>query len=168
MKVQNLVSQSVNLTLLDMHNKVEFSSFPKTTMKTLQSLLLITIVSLMTQATTQAAEERFFEMRTYITNDGKLCDLHKRFRDHTNKLFVKHGMQLVGYWTPSEGDNAENTLVYILAYPNREARDTSWKAFRDDPVWQKAYKQSHIDAGGKIVKKVESVFLNPTDYSPIK
>jgi hypothetical protein len=118
----------------------------------------------MTTNTIQAAD-RFFEMRTYTTNEGKLCDLHKRFRDHTNRLFKKHGMELVGYWTPND---KEETLVYILAYPSLEARDKSWKAFRDDPEWQKVYKQSHIDAGGKIVKAVDSLFLNPTDYSPIK
>jgi hypothetical protein len=134
-------------------------------MKIYANLLLIAFLSLMTKMTSQAAENRFFEMRTYTTNEGKLSDLNKRFRDHTNTLFVKHGMQLVGYWTPVD---KEDTLVYILAYPSLEAREASWKAFRDDPVWQKAYKQSHVDAGGKIVKKVESVFLNPTDYSPIK
>ncbi len=109
---------------------------------------------------------RLFEMRTYVANDGKFEDLHKRFRDHTNKLFVKHGMDLVGYWTPAEGPEADNTLVYILAYPNREAREASWKAFMADPDWQAAYKASH--ANGPLVKKVESKFLNPTDYSPIK
>jgi hypothetical protein len=109
---------------------------------------------------------RLFEMRTYIANDGKFEDLHKRFRDHTNKLFVKHGMDLVGYWVPAEGPDSENTLVYILAYPSREAREASWKAFMGDPDWQAAYKASH--ANGPLVKKAESKFLNPTDYSPIK
>ena len=105
----------------------------------------------------------FFEMRTYITHDGKLPLLHKRFRDHTNKLFVKHGMKLVGYWTPTDEDNK---LVYILAYPNKEARDKSWKAFINDPDWKKAFKASRVD--GPIVKKVISQYLHPTDYSPIK
>ena len=107
-------------------------------------------------------------MRTYTTNEGKLGDLHKRFKDHTNKLFQKHGMELVGYWTPTDKDKKHNTLVYILAYPDQEARNESWEAFRDDPEWQKVYEQSQFDAGGKIVKKVDSVFLDPTDYSPIK
>ena len=109
---------------------------------------------------------RLFEMRTYVANDDKMADLHKRFREHTNKLFVKHGMELVGYWTPVDGPDAANTLVYILAYPNREAREKSWKGFMADPDWQAAYKASH--AAGPLVKKVESKFLNPTDYSPIK
>jgi hypothetical protein len=105
-------------------------------------------------------------MRTYTANDGKLQDLHKRFRDHTNKLFVKHGMELVGYWVPAEGPDAENTLIYILAYPNREAREKSWKAFQADPEWHKARDASEV--GGKLVKKVDIKYLNPTDYSPIK
>jgi len=133
-------------------------------MKTLQLLLLFSLMSTLTHNSAEAAD-RFFEMRTYTTNEGKLCDLHKRFRDHTNRLFKKHGMELVGYWTPTDKDE---TLVYILAYPSHEAREKSWAAFRADPDWQKVYKQSHIDADGKIVKKVDSVFLNPTDYSPIK
>ena len=133
-------------------------------MKMLKPILTLLTLLLMTTNTIQAVD-RFFEMRTYTTNEGKLCDLHKRFRDHTNRLFKKHGMELVGYWTPND---KEETLVYILAYPSLEARDKSWKAFRDDPEWQNVYKQSHIDAGGKIVKAVDSLFLNPTDYSPIK
>ncbi len=116
-----------------------------------------------------AADEkpnRLFELRIYTTNDGKLAELHKRFREHTNKLFEKHGMTLIGYWTPAEGPEAANTLVYILAYPDRESREKSWKAFMADPDWQAAYKASH--ANGPLVKKVESKFLTPTDYSPIK
>ena len=114
----------------------------------------------------EQAKERFFEMRTYTTHPGKLDALHQRFRDHTNRIFQKHGMQLVGYWTPTDGETANDTLVYMLAYPSREARDKAWKAFRDDPEWQKAFKASRAD--GPIVKKVESRFLAPTDYSLIK
>ena len=110
--------------------------------------------------------ERFFEMRTYYAAEGKLDALHARFRNHTNKLFVKHGMTLVGYWTPTDGPESKNTLVYILAYPSREARDASWKAFAADPDWKAAKDASEKD--GKLVDKVESKFLAPTDYSPIK
>jgi hypothetical protein len=114
----------------------------------------------------KAADTRFFEMRIYTTHPGKLDALNARFRDHTNRLFVKHGMQLVGYWTPTDGPEAENTLVYILAYPNRAARDAAWDAFRKDPDWVKAKDVS--EKPGPIVLKVESKFLTPTDYSPIK
>src|SRR4051812_11643425 len=113
-----------------------------------------------------APKERLFEMRTYTATEGKLDALHARFRDHTNKLFVKHGMELIGYWTPADGEKSKNTLVYILAYPSREARDASWKAFSADPEWKAAREASEKD--GKIVAKTESVFLKPTDYSPMK
>ena len=110
-----------------------------------------------------AAANRIFEMRTYHTHPGRLDALNARFREHTNKLFVKHGMDLVGYWVPQ---GKSDTLVYILAYPSREAREASWKAFQADPDWKEAREASEKD--GKIVAKVDSVFLDPTDYSPIK
>ena len=110
--------------------------------------------------------DRFFEMRTYYTNPGKMPALHARFKDHTTKLFEKHGMTNIGYWSPSTGENAENTLVYILAYPSKEAREKSWKAFGDDPDWKKAKADSEKD--GVLVSKVVSVFMDAADYSPIK
>jgi len=113
-----------------------------------------------------AAKERVFEMRTYIAAPGKLDDLNARFRNHTNKLFVKHGMELIGYWTPTADPAAKNTLIYILAFPSKDAADKAWKAFRDDPEWKKVVQQT--EANGKLVEKVESVYMKPTDYSPIK
>ena len=113
-----------------------------------------------------------YEMRTYTAAEGKLEALHARFRDHTNKLFQKHGMTLIGYWTPNPPDKAEdvdrskNTLVYILAYPDRETREKMWKEFQSDPDWKKAREDSEKD--GKLVTKVESVFMSPTDFSPMK
>jgi hypothetical protein len=114
----------------------------------------------------KAEQMRVFEMRTYTALPGRLDALHKRFREHTNSLFVRHGMSLIGYWTPAEGPEAANTLVYILAYPSMAAREASWKAFREDADWNKAREASEAD--GKIVDKVEAVFLKPTDYSPIR
>jgi hypothetical protein len=111
-------------------------------------------------------DTRVFEMRTYYVNTGKMNALHARFRDHTNKLFVKHGMTLIGYWSPIDAKQAEEKMVYILAYPSKEAADKSWDAFKKDPEWIKAKAASEKD--GPLVKKVDSVFLNPTDYSPIK
>lgn len=111
-------------------------------------------------------DSRVFEMRTYYTNPGKMEALHARFRDHTNKLFVKHGMTIIGFWNPADPAEAEKTLIYILAYPSKEAREKSWKAFREDPDWTKAREASEKD--GKLVNKVDSVYLNPTDYSPIR
>ncbi len=111
----------------------------------------------------KSAGNRVFEMRTYYTNPGKLEALHTRFRDHTNGLFVKHGMSLVGYWVPND---QEDVLVYILAYPSMEAREISWQAFMADPVWKKAWADSKVD--GPLVKKVESQYLSATNYSPIQ
>lgn len=109
-----------------------------------------------------ASDDRFYEMRTYYAAPGKLDALNARFRNHTMGLFEKHGMTNIGYWVPIE--NPENKLVYVLAYPSREARDASWKAFGADPQWQTARDAS--EESGKLVTKVESVYMNPTDYSP--
>ncbi len=111
-------------------------------------------------------KERVFEMRTYVAAAGKLDALHARFRDHTNKLFQKHGMELIGYWTPTDGDEAKNTLVYILAYPSREAAKKSWEGFMADADWNKAKAES--EKNGKLVDSVKSQYLKPTDYSPIR
>ena len=110
--------------------------------------------------------DRYFELRTYTTNPGKMAALHARFRDYTMKLFEKHGITNVGYWSPVTGENAENTLTYIIAYPSKEDREKSWKAFVEDPDWKKAKADSEKD--GVLVSKVVSVFMNPTDYSPLK
>jgi hypothetical protein len=118
------------------------------------------------RSATASEGDRVFEMRTYITHDGKLDALQSRFRNHTNKLFEKHGMTLIGYWTPTDGPEAENTLVYILAFPSREARDAGFKAFGADPEWKAAKEASEKE--GPLVKKVISQFLKPTDFSPIK
>jgi len=111
-------------------------------------------------------QDRVFELRTYVTNPGKLPDLHKRFRDHTCRIFQKHGVELIGFWTPAEGPQAENTLIYVVAFPSMEAREKSWKAFRDDSEWKKVFAESHKD--GVIVKNVESKLMKPVDYSPIR
>jgi phosphopantetheine adenylyltransferase len=110
---------------------------------------------------------RIFELRTYHTVPGKLADLHARFRDHTMQIFEKHGMKNVGYWTPLEKEKgSEDTLVYFLAFKDAEAAKKSWDAFRADPDWVKAKDES--EKNGKLVEKVDSVYLKPTDYSPIK
>jgi hypothetical protein len=114
-----------------------------------------------------AKDSRFFEMRTYHAAPGKLEALHARFRDATNKLFAKHGMTMVGYWVPMNKEGQyENTLVYILAFPNREAHDKAWKEFAADPEWKAVKADSEKD--GKLVDKVESSFMTATDYSAIK
>ena len=107
---------------------------------------------------------KFYEMRIYHAAPGKLEDLHKRFRDHTIALFKKHGMEIVSFWGPTDKeDGAETKLIYVLGYPSREARDASWKAFGADPDWVKARTASELN--GKLVDKVESVYMLSTDYS---
>lgn len=134
------------------------------------SLLFVSVAGLAVRADDAPATskaQRVFEMRTYHCNEGKLPDLQKRFREHTCDLFKKHGMDLIGFWTPRDAkDGKADTLVYILAYPSKEAADASWKAFRDDPEWKKVLEESHKN--GVLVKKVDSVYLDPTDYSAIK
>lgn len=113
-----------------------------------------------------AQPNRFFELRTYHAAEGKLEALHARFRDHTNGLFQKHGMTIIAFWTPADEPASKNTLIYVLAYPDREAREKAWKAFQSDPDWVQAKAASEKD--GTLVVKVDSVFMNPTDYSPVK
>jgi hypothetical protein len=113
-----------------------------------------------------ANETRVFEVRTYTTHEGRLDALHARFRTHTMRLFEKHGMTNVAYWTPDDARLAGNTLVYVLAHPSREAARRSWDAFRQDPEWIRVKAES--EANGPIVSRVESVFGNATDYSPVR
>ncbi|MBX3415023.1 MAG: NIPSNAP family protein [Pirellulales bacterium] len=108
------------------------------------------------------ADTRCYELRVYTAAPGKLDALHARFRDHTCQLFEKHGMTNVGYWAPL--DNSENKLYYILAYPDRAARNQAWQAFLADSEWHTARDASEKD--GKLVAGVESTFLHATDYSP--
>jgi hypothetical protein len=119
-------------------------------------------------ATTVNAQSntRVFELRTYTAPDGKIGELHKRFRDHTTRLFQKHGMTNIGYWSPQDAPQSQNTLVYVIAHTSREAAKKSWDAFRSDPEWKKVSAESQVN--GPIVAKAESLFLDPTDYSPIK
>ena len=109
---------------------------------------------------------RVFELRTYTAPEGKLGDLNKRFRDHTVQIFKKHGMESIGYGQPEDAPDSQNTLIYILAHPSREAAKKNWAEFSADPEWQKVVTESQLN--GKIVSKAVSVFMDPTDYSPIK
>jgi hypothetical protein len=114
-----------------------------------------------------AQANRVFEMRTYTTNEGKLPALQARFRDHTTKFFTRHGMTNIGYWTPQDAPLSQNTLIYVIAHPSREAAKKSWAAFQADPEWQKVAAASQVD-GRILAKAPDSLFMDPTDYSPIK
>ena len=107
-----------------------------------------------------------FELRTYTAPEGKLGDLHKRFRDHTMRIFKKHGMESVGYWQPQDSPDSQNTLIYIISHQSREAAKKNWADFQTDPEWKKVSDESQVN--GRIVSKVVSVFMDPTDYSPMK
>jgi hypothetical protein len=111
-------------------------------------------------------DNRVFELRIYHAAEGKMKALHARFRDHTCGLFKKHGLTIIAFWSPLDKVEAEKKLYYVLAYPSKEAADASWKAFREDPDWIAAKKESEKD--GVLVEKVESIFMGPTDYSPMK
>jgi hypothetical protein len=115
---------------------------------------------------TVEAKGRYFEMRTYTVNDGKMDALHARFRDHTVRLFTKHGIESVGYWTVNSGDGAGKTLVFVLAYPSKEEQAKRWKAFAEDPEWKKAKEES--EKNGVLVSKAVNAFMDPADYSPVK
>jgi len=109
---------------------------------------------------------RVFELRTYTTFPGRLDALHVRFAQHTIRLFERHGMTNIGYFSPQDLPLAENTLIYILAHNSREAAEASWEAFVADPEWQRVFEESQRD--GRIVEKLESIFLDGTDYSQMK
>ncbi len=114
----------------------------------------------------EAKEPRLYELRIYTTHPGRLDALHARFRDHTTKLFEKHGMKNHMYWVPTDKDTKDNTLIYVVSHKNREAADKSWAAFIADPEWKKAQEASEKD--GKIVSKVERHYMTLVDYSPEK
>ncbi|MDQ1256166.1 MAG: hypothetical protein QG656_762 [Candidatus Hydrogenedentes bacterium] len=107
-------------------------------------------------------DTRCYELRIYYAAPDKLEALEARFRDHTCKLFEKHGFTNIGYWTPV--DNPDNKLVYIIASPSREAHETTWKAFSNDPEWKEVVKTT--EANGKLVTKVDSIYLKAADFSP--
>jgi hypothetical protein len=134
-------------------------------------LLAVLIAGLaLPRATVLAADnpagEKVYELRIYHTNPGKLEALHARFRDHTCKLFQKHGIEVVGFWTPIQGQEAKETLYYIVAFPSLEAQTKAWAAFKNDPDWIKAKADSETE--GVLVNKVESKNLKAADYSPIR
>ena len=120
------------------------------------------IFSVLWTAHSFAADDRIFELRTYYAAEGKLELLNARFRDHTTNLFTKHNIENIAYWVPE--NNEDNMLLYLLAYPDSEARTDSWNSFLSDPIWEAVKSESEID--GKLVSKVDSIIMQLTDYSP--
>lgn len=113
-----------------------------------------------------ADSTRVYELRTYHCYPGKLDDLKKRFREHTMTIFDKHGMKSVGYWDFEEEPDKSNTLIYMISHASREQAKKNWAAFGADPEWKQV--QTASEANGKLVQKVDSVFLDPTDFSPLQ
>lgn len=125
------------------------------------------VAGALTQSTLGAQTPgRVFELRTYTTPDGKLDALHARFRDHTRRIFEKHGMTNVIYLAPMDAPASQHQLVYLLAHKDRDAAKASWAAFASDPEWKQVASASQVN--GPLTTKVESVFFTPTDYSPLK
>ena len=114
--------------------------------------------------TESAAPNAVYELRIYHTYEGKLGDLLNRFREHTMKIFEKHGMKNIAYWTPTDEPLKGKTLIYVIAHASREAATANWKAFVEDPEWISV--QTKSEANGKLVEKVDSTFMVLTDFSP--
>jgi NIPSNAP len=122
------------------------------------------IASAQDKQTSAPSATTVYELRTYHAYEGKLDDLLRRFREHTTKLFEKHGIKNIAYWTPTDDPLKGKTLVYILEHPSREAATANWKAFGADPEWQSVKDKS--EANGKLVERIDSTFMVMTDFSP--
>ena len=140
----------------------------RTLLQSIPAAALLSVTDLSASSSNKSipmpADTTVYELRIYHVIEGKLPALLARFRDHTTKLFEKHRMKNVAYWTPTDDPQKSNTLVYILAHPSRGAADANWKSFRVDPDWIAVRDQS--EAAGKLVEKIDSTFLTPTDFSP--
>ncbi len=115
---------------------------------------------------TSAQNQKVFELRTYQATPGNLGNLHARFRDHTIRIFRKHGMEIVGFWSPTSEEERDDILVYLLAHDSQDAADASWQAFGADPEWASVAEESNKN--GQILAGVERKYMVATDYSPMK
>jgi hypothetical protein len=136
-------------------------------MKTTLLVVAAAVLAGLAAAPSVAPDSRVFELRTYHSTPEKIEALHTRFRDHTNELFKKHGMTLIGQWVPMDADKGSaDTLVYMLAFKDRAAATAAWREFARDPEWMKVYADSQKD--GALTTKIDSVFMSATDYSPLR
>jgi hypothetical protein len=136
----------------------------RTLLQSIPALALLGKAAYAQQAGSGQKSTAVYELRVYHTYEGKLDELLTRFREHTMRLFEKHGMKNIAYWTPTDDPLKGKTLFYVIAHPSREAATANWKAFGDDPEWQSVRDKSEIN--GKLVEKVDSTFLVLTDFSP--
>ena len=135
-------------------------------MKKIMAAAVLVLAGYAVGRASQPAPSHVYELRTYTATEGKLDAVNARFRDHTRRIFERHNIRSVGYWTPSEGALAGKTLVYIVEHASRDEATKNWAAFRADPEWQKVKAES--EAAGPIVAKVDSVYMTPTEYSALK
>lgn len=135
-------------------------TLPLVTLAMLVSCILFTSTS---TAQSSSSSGKVYELRTYTATPGNLDKILTRFRDHTMRIFEKHGMTNIGYWIPVD---EEDTLIYLLAHDSQEAANRSWQDFSADPEWQKVNEESN--ANGPILQSVVRKYLNATDFSPIQ
>jgi len=112
----------------------------------------------------RADGDRVFELNVYHAVPGKVPKLEARFRDAT-KLFAKHGLEVVAYWVPNGDPAWDNTFLYVVAAPSRAEMERKWDAFHADPEFQK-YRQS--ESAEKLIEKVDSTYMRPTDFSALR
>jgi hypothetical protein len=106
-------------------------------------------------------------LRTYTQLPGRNPAILSRFKNHTLKLFKKHGIKSVAYFTTIEKDpNVQSQLIYMVSHPSESAAKTAWEAFVNDPQWKQVSEDSQKD--GKIIEKLESIFMSPTSFSTIR
>ena len=132
----------------------------------ISSIALIVGLGAGTFYSTSAQNQKVFELRTYQATPGNLGNLHARFRDHTIRIFRKHGMEIVGFWSPKSEEERDDILVYLLAHDSQDAADASWQAFGADPEWASVAEESNKN--GQILAGVERKYMVATDYSPMK
>jgi hypothetical protein len=113
----------------------------------------------------RADSNRIFELRVYHAVPGKVGALESRFRDTASKLLAKHDLKAVGYWIPEDAPTSDNTFIYLLAHPSRQEAEKNWGAMRADPAFQEMVKSEQTD---KTVEKIDSTYMHPTDFSPMK
>jgi hypothetical protein len=137
----------------------------RTLLQTLPAAVLLpgAAAAISSSASAEQSASTVYELRVYHTLEGKLPDLLKRFREHTTKLFERHGMKNICYWVPTDEPAKSNMLIYVLQHASREAAAASWKAFQADPEWIEVRDKS--EAAGKIVEKVDSTYMSKTDFS---
>lgn len=116
----------------------------------------------------QRAASRVYELRVYKTMPGKREALANRFHDHTAAMFERAGMTNVGYWNAASGDDADDTFVYMLAYPSREARDETWRELGTFEDFQEIIIAVERDEERKLVDSIDARILEPTSYSALR